>query len=75
MISSLPLEQIPFWLNRNSLRFSASGRIFSGEPNSRFAGKCSRANPVLIESGFALFLFVLSHFLTAKRFPLRLKML
>ena len=29
---------------------------------------------VLMESGFALFLFVLSHFLTANRFPLRLKM-
>jgi len=29
----------------------------------------------MIESGFAQFLFVLSHFLTANRFPLRLKML
>jgi hypothetical protein len=35
----------------------------------------ARANSVLMELGFALFLVIFSRFLTANRFPLRLKML
>jgi hypothetical protein len=39
----------------NSLDSSSEDRIFCSETAAALGGKCASANPVLIESGFALF--------------------